>query len=275
MLKVDSIRSVTPTVCRLMGLPVPASCASPPVAGVVEAGRAGATGRVLVFCPDAIANNILDPRPELTARIRRQAPLQVQTTAEVPSLTPVCYASVFTGAPPEVHGIRRYERPVLKMETLFDVAIAAGLSPAIVAVKDSSIDLIFRGRAMDYFSEPSDEAVTERTCELISSGRHRLVVSYVCAHDDALHKHTPYAPEALAAAESNLGQFDRICACCRHFWSDTAWVTVFAPDHGSHVNPATGRGTHGDDCDDDLRVCHFYGIGGTPEEGTARGATTA
>src|SRR5258706_14345046 len=56
------------------------------------------------------------------------------------------------------HGIKRYERPVLSCDTIFDALARAGKKVAIVAVRDSSIDLIFRERPIDYFSPTYDAA---------------------------------------------------------------------------------------------------------------------
>jgi hypothetical protein len=51
-----------------------------------------------------------------------------------------------TGAQPQVHGIQKKEKPVLTCDTIFDALIRSGKKIAIVAVKGSSIDLIFRKR---------------------------------------------------------------------------------------------------------------------------------
>ena len=75
---------------------------------------------------------------------------------------------MFTGGQPANHGVRQYERPVLTCDTLFDVLIGASKKLAIVAVADSSIDLIFRSREIDYFSEPNDSIVTQRTIDVLN-----------------------------------------------------------------------------------------------------------
>ena len=49
--------------------------------------------------------------------------LEVRYETVMPSVTPVCFGTMYTGAQPEVHGIRRYEKPVIKIDTIFDVLI--------------------------------------------------------------------------------------------------------------------------------------------------------
>ena len=57
---------------------------------------------------------------------------------------------MFTGALPEAHGIRQYEKPVLEFDTIFDSIIRAGKRAAIESVDDSSIAKIFLEQNIDY-----------------------------------------------------------------------------------------------------------------------------
>ena len=110
-------------------------------------------------------------------KLLNAAPLQLPVRSVIPPKTPVCFASMFTGAQPEVHGIRRYERPVLGCDTLFDALVRGNKRVAIAAVRDSSIDLIFRGRKVDFFSETYDAEVLERTLELVRKNEHDVIVA--------------------------------------------------------------------------------------------------
>ena len=53
--------------------------------------------------------------------------LPLQTV--MPSVTPVCFATMYTGAQPEVHGIQSYTKPVVKTDSVFDVLIRNGKKP--------------------------------------------------------------------------------------------------------------------------------------------------
>ena len=131
---------------------------------------------------------------------------------------------------------------------------------AIVAVKGSSIDMIFRGRPLDYFSEIYDDAVTDRVLKLIQEDRHEFILAYHQEYDDALHKTTPSSPEAMDALSSHIKSFDTLAGATGLHWKQHDRAVMFAPDHGAHVDSATGRGTHGDDIPEDMEVIHFFGF---------------
>jgi hypothetical protein len=227
-----------------------------------EYGRAGgpAVEKCLVYAPDAIGRVFLERHPQVLSTVSHVAPVVVPMRSVFPPKTPVCFASMFTGAPPEIHGIRAYERPVLKCDTLFDALIGGGKSPSIVTVEDSSVDIIFRGRDMDYFSESCDGEVTERVLGLLDDDRHDFILAYHQAYDDMLHEGAPWGPEALAAVECHIAAFTRMAAAARRCWKGRAGLIAFAPDHGAHVDPESGRGTHGDDIPEDMDVLHFFGF---------------
>ncbi|MEG2457007.1 MAG: alkaline phosphatase family protein, partial [Clostridia bacterium] len=88
--------------------------------------------RVLIFNPDAIGQWIYEKYYNKFELVRKHAPLEVKMLSVVPPKTPVCFASIYTGATPEEHGICHYEKPVLKIDTLFDALIRAGKKPCIV-----------------------------------------------------------------------------------------------------------------------------------------------
>ncbi len=127
---------------------------------VIRAARersvAGTVQKSLVFAPDAIGAGLFEKHRSMFDEVLLHAPLRVSLRSVFPPKTPICWASMFTGAPPEVHGIRKPEKPVLQCDTLFDALVRAGKKVAIIAVADSSMERIFRERDLDYFAEPYD-----------------------------------------------------------------------------------------------------------------------
>ncbi len=259
-----AIRSLTPTVCALCDVPQPRDCSAEPLEPVLEVSRSafgeGACERCLVFAPDALGDHLRAREPELFAAVERAAPFPVALQAEVPSMTPVCFASMFTGAPPSVHGIRRYERPQLACDTVFDAFARAGRRVAIVAVRDSSIDLVFRGRAVDYYSEKYDPWVTERVIGLLAAGRHELIVAYHQEYDDVMHAVGPFHPRARRGARNSIEAFTDLSAAVDSAWGALNRLLIFAPDHGAHDDPASGGGNHGTEAAEDMHVTHYLGI---------------
>jgi hypothetical protein len=268
-----TIASVTGTVCQLFR--IDAAGIAPPLSPVID--RANELGldrceRVLLYAPDAVGLQVCEAFPEVLQAVAREAPTVVRLRSAVPPVTPVCFATMFTGTPPSSHGIRTYEKPVLRCETLFDRLASGGKSVAIVAVRDSSIDRIFRGRAVDYFSEAYDPEVTERTLQLLEEDRHDFVLAYHQEYDDTLHRTTPRSAEAVEALKHHVHAFVRLARAAGELWAPYHRVLGFVPDHGAHVDPHTGKGTHGLDIPEDMDVQHFYGVF---RKGAASSATSS
>ena len=261
-----SIATLAPTVSALFGVPAPAVSQEKPLRSVLEYAAVqlggGGVSRCLIYCPDALGNHLWSQFTEHRARITRCCPHRVSVSAMLPPKTPVCFASAFTGASPEIHGIRRYERPVLACDTLFDAFARAGRRVAIVAVRDSSIDLIFRNRSVDYFSEEYDGEVSTRALSVIAADAHDVVVVYHQEYDDELHRTQPFSPDAIRALQNHVASVEMLAQAVRSSWSGHASAMVVAPDHGAHVDPDTGRGDHGLDIVEDVSVSHWYGVFG-------------
>ena len=251
------IRSVTPTICRLMRIEPPTTCQAPLLEPVLALGLSKVE-RVLVYGADAIGRVFLENHADLKKRLLAATDVQVELRAMTPPKTPVCFASMFTGALPGVHGIRKYERPVLTCDTLFDALARAGKRAAIVAVKDCSMDIIFRNRSIDYFTEADDAAVLERTLFLLSEDRHDFIVSYNQGYDDELHKTGPESPEAVAAAKRHVETFVSLWQATEEHWSGHGRALSLVPDHGAHYDAAKGKGDHGEDMPEDMDVLHFW-----------------
>ena len=255
------IRSVTPTLCLLMDIDPPKVCSAPPLELVLAPAR---VDRVLIYAADAIGRVFLGNQPNLKKRLVAASDVQVDLRAMFPPKTPVCYASMFTGAMPEVHGIRKYERPVLTCDTLFDAMARAGKRVAIVAVKDCSMDIIFRNRQIDYFTEEDDAAVLERTLSLLSDDRHDFMVSYNQEYDDTLHRTRQDGPEALAAAGRHVQTFTLLWQATEEHWAGQNRALLFTPDHGAHYDAMKGKGDHGEDIPEDMDVLHFWRLRAAP-----------
>lgn len=247
-----------------MDIDAPALSAAEPLAAVVCAAREAFDDRpaekCLLYAPDAIGLDVYREHTALFESAREYAPFEVPLRTVYPPKTPVCFASMFTGALPEAHGIRRYEKPVLRCDTLFDALIRAGMRVAIVAVERSSIDLVFRGREVDYFSEKYDREVTSRAVGLLDAAGHDVIVAYHQEYDDTLHDTTPRSARALRALKNHAESFATLSKAAAGSWRRFNHLIAFTPDHGAHVDVKTGHGTHGDDIDEDMNVLHLYGV---------------
>ena len=214
-----TIASLTPTVCGLFGVEPPVLAEEPMLPSIRATLRATLGERLiercLVYCPDAVGDHVWSRFPEHAGTVSLHCPQRARVSSVIPPKTPICFASVFTGASPTRHGIRKPERPVLMCDTLFDALIRAGKRIAIVAVQNSSIDLMYRRRSLDYFSEAYDAEVTARVEGLLDRDAHDLVVVYhqevprPTARDGALFG------QLRSSAGEPRGHRRSACYCCQ------------------------------------------------------------
>ena len=255
-----SLDSVTPTVCALMDIEPPTGASATIIKEILEAANGKKMEKVSLFAPDAIGEWLFQRHRNEFSEVIKEAPIQIPIRSMTPSYTPVCYASMFTGMKPEEHGIYKYMKPVLKVETLFDAAEKAGKKVALVAVKDCSIDLIFRDRKIDYFTEKYDPEVNERVLELLENHDYDLIVAYNQEYDDLMHDSTPTDPEAIEAFRRHLRAFKTLADAFNKKYHGVNRAIAFLPDHGTHVDQDSGKGSHGTDSPEDMEVRHFWGI---------------
>lgn len=259
-----SIADLTATVCALCGVRTPDVCASVPIPAVVDQGDklmggVGKTEKVLLFCADAMGEHQRTHFPEVFARIEKCAGMGFLSTSVMPSVTPVCYGSIFTGAAPCCHGIEKYEKPILKVETLFDVFAEAGKNVAICSYNTCSIDTIFRGRKVDYYSFTSDEKTFACAMDLLKNSDYDLIICYMYDYDHTMHLTGPFSDAAAVQASLAADRFTAFAEEMDKSWKNFNRALVFVPDHGGHAADES-HGTHGMDIPEDMLVNHYYRI---------------
>lgn len=255
------IEQTAATVAAVMGIDAPRG-AQPPIAPVVEAAAAqlGANAdRVLLYNPDAIAAWLWPKYPWALADVAARAPLRVPVRTVMPSVTPVCFASMYSGVSPALHGIQAYVKPVLTVDTLFDVAPRAGKRVALVATNGDSMAKIFLERAIDYFFYDRFEDCLSKGLALIEANQHDLIAVYNRSYDATMHKFGPESREALDALASNARSFAQYVEVMARAWRGHDAMFAFAPDHGCHEIDGP-LGSHGLDMAEDMHILHCYGF---------------
>ena len=250
------MQSTCATIAALLQMEAPAAAYAPCdlVLDYVQK-RLDTVERVIMYNPDAVAHHMWQKYPRLYTPVMDLSPLPVPICTVMPSVTPVCFASMYTGISPEDHGIRKYEKPVLTCDTIFDCCIRAGKKCAIVSTATDSISMIFLNRDMDYFIYPTMEEVNAKAHELIAADVYDLLVIYNANFDSIMHRHGPESPEALDALDQNCREYAAIASLAEKTGRKT--VLAFAPDHGCHEIDG-GAGSHGLDMEEDLNVLHFW-----------------
>lgn len=254
-----SLTTVAAALTRAIGAPTPdaAAPANPALDMLVRNGGADTVDRIVMYNPDAIALWLYQKYTSYFLPVQKHASLALPLRSVMPSVTPVCFATMYTGAEPKVHGIQSYVKPVVKTDSVFDALIRAGKKPAVVCTANDSLSRIFLERDMDYFFYETVDEVNAKTFELIESDQYDMIVVYNGDYDSTMHRHAPEGAESLNALRANCETFDAFAEAIRRRWTNHRTLLGFAPDHGCHEIDG-GLGSHGLDMAEDLNIMHFY-----------------
>lgn len=251
-----------------MGIEPPRQAAAPaaPLTEYIDRTLAGEkVDRVLMYNPDAIGQWVYEKYPHYTKEMVDNTELDLPIRSVIPPVTPVCFGTMYTGAQPEIHGITEYEKPVIRIDTLFDALIRAGKKPIIIADPKASLSHIFLERDMDYIAVSGAAAVNAAAAKVIMEDQHDFVVVYNGNYDYRMHRAGCEAPETLAELRYNSLTFAVFSEMVKTHWSHHNTLVGFAMDHGSHDAPQPFEkrdtvyyATHGEDIPQDMNILHRY-----------------
>ena len=258
----DSLDTVCAALAYAMGIEAPRFAArrNDALASYVDEVFGGERAdRVVMYNPDAIAQWVYQTYPEYLAQTKQYTDKEIYLSTVMPSVTPVCFGTMYTGAQPDVHGIRKYEKPVITIDTIFDRLIAAGKRVALITYGGCSLGRIYLTRNMDYyhFDKGGIEAVNAKAMEVILRDEHDFIVIYNGNYDKIMHKSGPESASALAELRINDHVFGMISNLIKTHWGHHNTLVGFAMDHGCHEIDG-GCGSHGLDMPEDLNIVHFY-----------------
>ncbi len=246
------MRSVAPTVCRVLGIRPPASTEAEEMVEVVE--TMGAVERLAVVVIDAFgASTWAAARlevPTFNAMANRHL-LHIRSL--MPTITPVNFATMLTGAHPDTHTIRdRTER--LTLETVFDVLREHGRVSATAARAVSSLGILISPFAdhPGLAESNSDVEVCALAVRAMEKKADLLWVQLLDV-DDAGHLHGPLSSEGISAIHRDDAYLREIAETA----SRTGYSLMVLADHGQHTvlkSDGSAGGTHGTDSDEDVYV---------------------
>ncbi len=215
--------------------------------------------RVVMYNPDAVAEWIYKKYPQFFRDVKLLTGIEIPLATVMPSVTPVCFGTMYTGAQPEVHGIQKYEKPVITIDTLFDALIRAGKKCALITYGKCSLSRIFLERDMDYyhFEAGGIAAVNAKAAEVILQDKHDFILIYNGNYDSVMHKMGPESPEALAELRVNGHIYACISKLIQNNWKHHNTLVGYAMDHGCHEIDG-GCGSHGLDMVEDINIVHLY-----------------
>lgn len=263
MLNPVSLDSLAAALCDAIGIDPPTEAAAANstlteyVAKALEGKKAD---RIFMYNPDAIAQWVYEKYPQLAKDGMEKlelADVEVPLCSVMPSVTPVCFGTMYTGAQPAVHGIQKYEKPVITIDTIFDALIRAGKKPVIIGYGKCSLSHIYLDRKMDYYRFETVDEVNAKAAELILKDEHDFYVVYNGNYDSAMHKRGPESTEALSELRHNYHAFQMFSAMIKEHWQHHNTLVGFAMDHGCHEIDGE-CGSHGLDMPEDLNIVHLY-----------------
>jgi hypothetical protein len=244
------ITDIAPTAAAALGLPAPAQATGHSL-------NAPAADHVLLLFLDGFGyvryTEALDAGliPNLAAL---PAPLLALT--EYPPSTRVGTAALLTGAPPQVNGVEGGSTRSTEVETIFDVATAAGLR--VVAVEGDALAFNLRSAEVQLSGDRdsnggTDDNVLANALAMLDAGMPDLFFVHFHGIDDAGHSYGPGAPEEEAKIREVDAAVGQLLAALP---ADTL-VVIFA-DHGMHQVIEEGRvGNHGNLIERDMFIPIF------------------
>ena len=255
-----NITRTAATITSLLGVNAPEGFAAP-IEQVLKKADAAFSGKkadkVIMYNPDAVALWLYQKYTHLFSDVLMNSSMMLPIESVMPSVTPVCFASMYTGVMPEVHGIQSYTKPVLRIDTVFDALIKQGKKPVIVSTSGDSISKIFLEREMDYYIYDTVEECNEKAAELIKEGNFDLLVLYNGNFDSTMHKHGPESEIALNVLSENSEVFATLSELIREYRRNENCCLFYAPEHGCHEIDGD-CGSHGLLMEEDMNIVHFY-----------------
>ena len=232
------IIDIAPTAAAALGLPAPDQAAG-------TALEAPAASHVMLLFLDGFGyqryTEALDAGliPNLGA-----LPEPLLGLTEYQPSTRVGSAALLTGAPPQVNGVDGRSVRSTEVETLFDVAAAAGLQ--VSAVEGEALAFNLRGAEVQLSGDrdgngSTDDNVLANALAVLDAGMPDLFLVHFHGIDDAGHTYGPGTLEdeaVIREVDAAVGEL------LQSLPTDTL-VIIFA-DHGMHLVEEEGRlGNHG------------------------------
>lgn len=258
-----SLTRFAPTIAKISGVSAPIDGDKEVVDEVIDLVKK-TTGKetvdkVLIYNPDAIGRYFYEKYKEkIFAPLDNISDIKVPFLTMIPPKTPVCFGTMFTGATPEVHGIQKYEKQVITIDSLFDVWAREGKKVALISNPNQSIPKIFANRNINYYPVKYDTEAVEKALELIANSDYDIIEVYNQEYDDMLHVTYPNSYFCRRAARKYVKNYVKLVECVKEHWKGKSILTTFSPDHGGHRVLNCLLGTHGQDIPEDRNIYHFF-----------------
>lgn len=256
-----SICNIAKSLCNAIGITPPefAKNSIEPVDNFVHEKTQGkGVDKIVVFNPDAIGEWVAKKYDNILSDMWG-SDLICYMQSVFPPKTPVCFASIYTGATPQEHGIQHYEKRKIEIDSFFDALAREGKKACIVTVANQSMDILFRGREIDYFPLKNDKAVVQKATQLIESKKYDVICVYNQEYDDIMHRTHPKSLLAKKALKHYNQSYKQLYNSIKVNYEGQKTLFATITDHGVHREWYL-LGNHGKKIEKDMFITHFYNI---------------
>ena len=272
--KEPNLTNFAATILNCMGIGAlkHMSCAVKDLADDIRAKAGGDIEKALIYHVDAVPAYIVEGQADMFEPVRRQTQICADFNAVMPSITPVCFGAMYSGAYPDENGVPCYLPPTLtpeliqpriSCETVIEALVGAGKKVAVFTCSNGCIASMLYGRGADMFiiDGDDDEAMYRAADQAVESGKYDVIFLYQLSFDYTMHKYGPTSDEAMRVLGTLTRRFEAIAEHANAVWSDRRRLVVFNSDHGSHevLDDPDHKGMHGDDIPEDMKMKWFFG----------------
>ena len=230
---------------------------------VAEQGRRRCKRFIAIVIDGCRADRLLEADTPFIDRMRRQGVDYVDTSTVYPARTVTGFSSMFTGAPPKVHGMRSNFVPSLgvKCESIFDSLAESGMKGKLVGIAhlvDAFGDHVETVTAVTHNDE-IDDALVARAKAVMERDNLDLLALQLLSVDQTGHARGSYNSEYLAKIEATDRKIEEFLSWCedRGYLDDETTILITS-DHGQGI----GIGGHGHMSPEEIYVpCFIWGAG--------------
>ena len=244
------VRTIAPTICRLLGVDPPDECESEAIQEIVLS--LSSSPRICLIVIDAVGEttfNIHRNNASFLNSIADSHFLPIQ--AVMPPVTPVNFASMATGTAPMTHSIRNREESIFN-DTLFDALRRGGRTSAVAAHEQSTLNMLLASKAdsKTIAEHNTDSEIIKLTEEMLEQALYDFVWIQLLDMDHAQHTfgvRNPSAGKVLAKLDEKIRHLCELL-------EELEYGIIICSDHGQHDNDDNSGGVHDGTSDDDSQA---------------------
>jgi predicted AlkP superfamily pyrophosphatase or phosphodiesterase len=253
-LKEYSMTQILPTVIEILGLPLPTQSDTIVIQKIVD--DLSGYKRMAIIATDGLglfAWEQWDINMLFLRSMHNRNSIVIRSI--MPSITPVNFAAMVTGAELSVHGVK-YMDNTFTCETIFDVLRKKGKRSAGVGLeKYTGSNLL--GRHADIWGNGgtgSDIDIEKIVIEITAKSTPEYLIAQLGIIDDVFHQYGPSSPLVVPMLKDTDSRLERLV---KHL-KNLDYGIIILSDHGQHDVHDAGdgeyRGVHGTAGNEDCLV---------------------